>query len=104
MVPDRNRDVSIGPRLFSHGYEMGLLLGTTTTQSVSIGPRLFSHGYRGIRVTTRPGRWCFNWATTFQPWIQNLRGKGEKGNIGFNWATTFQPWIRHFVKIYHHHV
>ena len=39
-------------------------------QLVSIGPRLFSHGYfkSNARITFCASR--FNWATTFQPWIQ----------------------------------
>ncbi|MFZ2376588.1 MAG: hypothetical protein WAV83_05160, partial [Methanothrix sp.] len=36
--------VSIGPRLFSHGYSISVL-NNIYTISVSIGPRLFSHGY-----------------------------------------------------------
>jgi hypothetical protein len=43
-MDDPRSKVSIGPRLFSHGYRKRLA-SKPGSGRVSIGPRLFSHGY-----------------------------------------------------------
>ena len=114
-----NLVVSMGPRLFSRGYEKKTHRECRVLCEVSMGPRLFSRGYapEPVRVGRRvPG---FNGATTFQPWIPAFwsliealevvvsmgprlfsRGYPTKLRKGislkerFNGATTFQPWIQ----------
>ena len=59
----------------------------------------FQWGHDFSAVDTRESRpappvpQCFNGATTFQPWIHELRLLERRRRSGFNGATTFQPWI-----------
>ena len=36
---------------------------------------------------------CFNWATSFQTWIDNIGACITHSRHRFNWATSFQTWI-----------
>jgi hypothetical protein len=62
--------------------------------TVSMGPRLFSHGYRNKRRIVSFMEERFNGATTFQPWIPSMKKLQTFLMSGFNGATTFQPWIQ----------
>ncbi len=47
-----------------------MLPALTRKKEVSIGPRPFRHGYYWNSVFNIPIIKCFNWATSFQTWIQ----------------------------------
>ena len=107
---------SMGPQLFSRGYQRGEEECGIGQAKASMGPQLFSRGY-SIWQWQIHSCLSFNGATAFQPWIreprpaapcdgyllqwghsfsavdtQGARG-GNQRRGGFNGATAFQPWI-----------
>ena len=48
--------------------------------------------------------YCFNSATTFQPWKRPASATGNFSPMGFNSATTFQPWKRRSNDRPHRHI
>ena len=88
----RRKHASMGPRLFSRGYQV-VKSALTLRAIASMGPRLFSRGYLASPLPRGGWRSCLQWghdsSAVDTGWSSS---RAARWNI-FNGATTLQPWI-----------
>ena len=91
--------VSMGPRLFSHGYSMNVSGALRRIKTFQWGHDFSAMDTaQSIEYLFDPAD-GFNGATTFQPWILQGCSWFKLLSDSFNGATTFQPWIHRFPRL-----